>query len=42
MLGVTLAEKVYHLEVGGTSPPPSIAELQGIIGIDFIEVVQYF
>ena len=41
MLGVTVAEKVYGLAVGGSKDPPTIAELKDVIGKDFIELVEY-
>lgn len=34
MLGMTIAEKVYGLEIGGTAPPPTVEGLIGILGAD--------
>lgn len=34
MLGMTIAEKVYGLKVGGRAPPPTVAELTSILEAD--------
>ena len=44
MLGITIAEKVYSLEVGGTAPPPTIENLITILRTDgaFGELIALF
>lgn len=44
MLGMTIAEKVYSLEVGGSAPPPTVAELTTILEADgaFGELIALF
>ena len=44
MLGMTIAEKVYGLEVGGSSPPPTVAGLTTILETDeaFGELIALF
>ena len=44
MLGMTIAEKVYGLEVGGSAPPPTVAGLTTILETDgaFGELIALF
>jgi len=44
MLGMTIAEKVYGLEVGGSAPPPTIEGLSTILKADlaFEELISLF
>ena len=44
MLGMTIAEKVYGLEVGGSAPPPTVEGLTTILNTDgaFEELVSLF
>lgn len=44
MLGMTIAEKVYGLEVGGNAPPPTVADLTTILETDgaFRELIGLF
>ena len=44
MVGMTIAEKVYGLEVGGSAPPPTVAELTTILEADgaFEELIALF
>ncbi len=44
MLGMTIAEKVFALEVGGSAPPPTVADLKAILGTSegFGELIALF
>jgi serine/threonine protein kinase len=44
MLGMTIAEKVYGLEVGGSAPPPTVEGLTSILAADgvFVELIALF
>lgn len=44
MLGMTIAEKVYGLSVGGSAPPPTVAALKEILSTDgaFDELIGLF
>jgi hypothetical protein len=44
MLGMTIAEKVYDLKVGGSAPPPTVEVLITILEVDgaFEELIAMF